>query len=255
MKILVLGGTGLVGKGVCQKLQNLGNDVIIGSPSSGINIITGEGLTNALMGTEVVIDLSNSQSPNDQIALDFFRTAATNLIKAEQISHIKHHLVLSIVGTDRAQHIGYLQAKKHQEDAVINSGIPYTIIRSTQFHEHVTTIIAVQGEGGNVHVSTIDYQPIALQDVVDFIIRFALEEPKNKILEIAGPDRGVMTKFVEDYLKVTGEDKKVVSNHEDKYMFHPMPKSGLVPTGNFYQGTIRFDDWIGNPQYFVSQAK
>ncbi|NGM65101.1 SDR family oxidoreductase [Sphingobacterium sp. SGR-19] len=244
MKILVIGGTGLVGKRVCEKLESMGSEVIVGSPSSGINIVTGEGLTEALVGTDIVLDLSNSQSPDDQIALNFFRTAAKNIIGAEKQAHIKHHLVLSIVGTDRAQHIGYLQAKKHQEDTVIESGIPYTVIRSTQFHEHVSTIIDVQAEGRNVHVSAIDYQPIALTDVVDYIVKFALEQPKNKIVEIAGPDLGLMTNFVENYLKVKGEDKIVVPNHDDKYMFHNMAKSGLVPTGEFFPGKIRFDDWI-----------
>lgn len=246
MKILVIGGTGLVGKGVSKKLESMGHEVIVGSPSSGIDILTGEGLKKALMGTEVVIDLSNSQSPEDQIALEFFRTAAKHLIGAEKLAHIEHHLVLSIVGTDRAQHIGYLQAKKYQEDAVIESGIPYTIIRSTQFHEHVSTIIAVQGEGQNVHVSTIDYQPIALQDVVDYVVMFALQQPKNRIVEIAGPDRGLMNDFVESYLKMKGEDKVVISNQDDKYMFYSMPKSGLVPSGDFYPGKIRFDDWTRN---------
>jgi len=246
MKILVIGGTGLVGKEVSKKLTSMGNEVIIGTPSSGINILTGEGLTKALMSTEIVIDLSNSQSPDDQIALDFFRTAAKYLIGAEKLAHVRHHLVLSIVGTDQAQHIGYLQAKKYQEDAVIESGIPYTIIRSTQFHEHVSTIIAVQGEGRNVHVSTIDYQPIALQDVVDYVVMFALGQPKNKIIEIAGPDRGLMNNFVENYLEAKGEDKVVVSNHDGKYMFHSIPKSGLVPSGDFYPGKIRFDDWTRN---------
>lgn len=244
MKILVIGGTGLVGKKVCEKLEVMGNEVIAGSPSTGINILTGEGLTNALTGTEIVIDLSNSKSPDDQTALSFFCTAAEKLIEAEKLAHIKHHLVLSIVGTDQAQHIGYLQAKKYQEDAAIKSGLPYTIIRSTQFHDHITTIIAVQGEGTNVHVSTVDYQPIALQDVVDYVVKFALEQPKNKIVEIAGPDRESMTSFVENYLKATGEDKIVVPNQDNKYMFQNIPKSGLVPDGDFYPGKIRFDDWM-----------
>lgn len=243
MKILVIGGTGLVGKEVCRKLESMGNEVIVGARSSGINILTGEGLTKALIRTEIVIDLSNSQSPDDQIALDFFSTAAKNLIGAEKLVHIKHHLVLSIVGTDRAQHIGYLQAKKHQEDAVIESGIPYTIIRSTQFHEHISTIIAVQSQGHNVHVSKIDYQPIALQDVVDYVVMFALEPPKNAIVEIAGPDRGLMDNFVENYLKAKGEDKVVIAEQDHKYMFYSIPKSGLVPSGDFYAGKIRFDDW------------
>lgn len=246
MRILVIGGTGLVGTRVCEKLESMGNEVIVGSPSAGINILTGEGLSEALTGTEIVIDLSNSQSPDDQVALDFFRTAAKNLVGAEKSARVSHHLVLSIVGTDRAQHIGYLQAKKYQEDAIIESGIPYTIIRSTQFHEHVGTIIAVQGDGRNVHVSTIDYQPIALQDVVDYVVAFALEKPKIRIVEIAGPDRGLMTDFVQKYLHATGEDKVVVANEDDKYMFHSMPKAGLVPAGDFYPGKIRFDDWKEN---------
>lgn len=246
MKILVIGGTGLVGKNVCRILESTGNNVIVGAPSAGVNILTGEGLAEALDGTDIVIDLSNSKTPEAQIALDFFRTAAKNLVAAEKIAHIKHHLVLSIVGTDRAQHIEYLQAKKYQEDAVIESGIPYTIIRSTQFHEHTDTIIAVQGEGRNVHVSTIDYQPIALEDVVNYVVRFALEQPKNGIVEIAGPDRGPMNHFVENYLKEKGGDKIVVPNEDDKYMFYTIPRSGLVPSGDFFPGKIRFDDWKKN---------
>lgn len=246
MKFLVIGGTGLVGKRVGEKLVNMGHEVIVGAPSYGINILTGEGLSTALKGTEIVIDLSNSQSPDEKIALDFFRTAANTLIGAEKQAHIKHHLVLSIVGADRAPHIGYLQAKKLQEDAVIESGIPYTVIRSTQFHEHVSTIISVQGDGKNVHVSAIEYQPIALQDVVDFIVLFALQQPKNKIVEIAGPDRGCMNNFVENYLKAKGEEKVVVSNQDDIYMFYNISKTGLVPAGDFYSGKIRFEDWIRN---------
>ncbi len=246
MKTLVIGGTGLVGKGVCEKLKNIGNEVIVGTPSNGVNILTGEGLANALDGTDVVIDLSNSPSPDAPIALDFFQTAAKNLIRAVKAASIKHHLVLSIVGTDRAQHIGYLRAKKYQEDAVIESGIPYTIIRSTQFHEHVGTIIDVQGDRNNVHVSMVDYQPIALEDVVDYVVMFASEAPKNKIVEIAGPDRGLMTDFVKDYLREKGANTIVVANNDDKYMFEDIPRSLLVPSGNFFAGSIKFSDWLIN---------
>lgn len=246
MKILVIGGTGLVGTAVCKKLQNAGHEVIVGVPTTGINVLTGKGLASALAGTDIVIDLSNSPSPDDKTALDFFRTASDTLIGAEKNAHVRHHLVLSIVGTDRAQHIGYLQAKKYQEDTVIESGIPYTIIRSTQFHEHIEAIISVQGEGQNVHVSTIDYQPIALADVVDYVVRFALEQPKNKIVEIAGPDRGLMNEFVAEYLKEKGAGKIVVANRDNKYMFQSIEQSGLVPLGEFYPGNIKFDDWKRN---------
>jgi len=242
----VIGGTGLVGSRVCEKLKNTGNEVIAGAPSTGINILTGEGLAAALDGTDIVIDLSNAPSPEAQVAWDFFSTAAHNLVKAVEAAGIRHHLVLSIVGTDRAQHIGYLKAKKCQEDAVIGSGVPYTIIRSTQFHEHISTIIDVQGDGKKVQVSAVDYQPIALEDVVDYIVRFALEEPKNRIVEIAGPDRGPMTDFVDAYLRERGSDIVVIADDKDKYMFEDIPRSLLVPSGEFFPGRIKFRDWQQN---------
>jgi len=243
MKILVIGGTGLIGKEVCKKLERAGNEVIVGAPSRGIDILTGEGLEEALEETDIVIDLSNSKSPDGETALNFFHTAGKNLVAAEKIANVKHHLILSIVGTPLAQHIGYLQAKKQQEDTIAESGIPYTIIRSTQFHEHISTIIAVQSEGKKVNVSTLDYQPIAAADVVSYIIKFALEKPKNGIVEIAGPDRGPMNEFVKKYLEEKREDKVVVSNEEDRYMSFVIPRSLLVPAGDFYPGEIRFDDW------------
>jgi len=243
MKILVIGGTGLIGKEVCKKLESAGHEVIVGAPSRGIDILTGKGLAAALEKTDIVIDLSNSKSPDGETALKFFHTAGENLVAAEKLANVKHHLILSIVGTPLAQHIGYLQAKKQQEDMIAASGIPYTIIRSTQFHEHITTIISVQGEGKEVHVSTLDYQPIAAADVVSYIIQFALGIPKNGIVEIAGPDRGPMNEFVKKYLEEKREDKVVVSNDDNKYMFFTIPGSALVPAGDFYPGKIRFDDW------------
>jgi len=244
MKILVVGGTGLIGKDVSRKLIEAGHEVIIGSPSNGVNVITGEGLAEALQETEVVIDLSNSASPDDQTALDFFRTAGKNMVVQERIAGVKHHLVLSIVGTERVTHIGYLRAKKEQEDNIKDSGIPYTIIRSTQFHEHITTLIAVQGNETEVHVSTIDYQPIAAADVVDFVVQFALEEPKNATVEIAGSKRAPMPDFVHRYLNSTADNKKVVANDERKYMFFEIPKDLLVPLAEFHAGSITFEDWI-----------
>jgi len=243
MKALVIGGTGLIGKNVSKKLESAGHRVIVGSPSTGVDILTGKGLEEALVGTDIVIDLSNSPSPDGDTALHFFSNAGKNLVAAEKVANIKHHVILSIVGVPLAQHIGYLQAKKLQEDAIATSGIPYTIIRSTQFHEHIGTIIAVQGEGKEVHVSTVDYQPIAVADVVNYVVTFALEEPKNGIVEIAGPDRGPMNDFVKKYLDEKQEEKVVVPNEDNKYMFFEIPRSLLVPAGDFCPGEIRFDDW------------
>ena len=157
---------------------------------------------------------------------------------------MKHHLVLSIVGTDRAQYIGYLKAKTEQEENIKRSGIPYTIIRSTQFHEHVTTIITVQGVDNEVHVSTVDYQPIAAADVVKYVSEFALKEPRNETVEIAGPDRDLMTRFVQRYLDHKPDSKVVIANNDNKYMHLDIPKDLLVPLGNFHKGAITFGEWL-----------
>jgi uncharacterized protein YbjT (DUF2867 family) len=244
MKIVVIGGTGLIGSNVSEKLRLLGHQVIIASPSTGINALTGEGLADAMVGAEVVIDLSNSASPEEDTAIHFFRTAGKNLIAAETAAGVKHHLVLSIVGTDRALYIGYLSAKKEQEDIVKTSGIPYTIIRATQFHEHITTLIAVQSDDEAIHISTVDYQPIAAEDVAALVTQLALEPSKNSTVEIAGPDLAPMTEFVSEYLSFRGIEKPLKANDDDKYMFFDIPKSLLVPQGDFYPGTIRFTDWI-----------
>lgn len=246
MKILVIGGTGLTGRLVTKKLANLGHQVIIGSPSHGVDLMTEEGLSQALENTEIVIDLSNSSSPEEENAIHFFQTAGKNLVKAERTANIRHHLVLSIVGTDDALEIGYLRAKKYQEDNIKNSGIPYTIIRSTQFYEHTDTIIAIQGQGDEVFVSKIDYQPIALEDVTDYIVQFALEEPKNGTVEIAGPTRANMDDFVAKYVEISGKPIKVVSDEDSKYMHLIVPKSLLVPAGAYCAGKVHFEDWALN---------
>ena len=246
MKILVAGGTGLIGANVAGKLKKQGHEVVIGSPSQGVDIITGAGLSQALIDTDIVIDLSNSSSPEEENALAFFNAAGKNLAQAEQQAGIKHHLVLSIVGIDAVQNIGYLRAKKNQEDIIKNSGIPYTIIRSTQFHEHISTIIDVQGKDNNVYVSGLDFQPIAAEDVAEFVARFALEPAKNQTIEIAGPEAAPMDEFVSRYVKLAGLDKRVISDQENKYMFYNFPKSGLVPQGAYEKGRIPFNDWAQN---------
>jgi uncharacterized protein YbjT (DUF2867 family) len=244
MKIVIIGGTGLIGSKVREKLRLQGHQVIAASPSTGVNAITGEGLAEALENAEVVVDLSNSASPEEDTAITFFRTAGRNLAIAEKAAGVKHHLLLSIVGIDRAQYIGYLRAKKEQEDIIKQAGIPYTIIRATQFHEHITTLIAVQSDEEHVHISTVDYQPIAAEDVAALVTRLALENPKNSTVEIAGPERASMNEFVARYISAKGGEKSVKANDDNKYMFFDIPKSLLVPQGDFYPGAIRFDDWM-----------
>ena len=246
MKILVIGGTGLTGRLVTKKLANLGHQVVIGSPSHGVDLMTGEGLSQALENTAIVIDLSNSSSPEEENAIHFFKTAGKHLVTAELAANIRHHLVLSIVGTDDAPEIGYLRAKKYQEDNIKQSGIHYTIIRSTQFYEHTDAIIAVQGQGDEVFVSKIDYQPIAVEDVTDYIVQFALEEPKNGTVEIAGPIKANMDDFVAKYIAITGKHIRVVSDEDSKYMHLVVPKTLLVPAGAYHAGKIHFEDWALN---------
>ena len=236
----------MIGSRVTSQLKNLGHEVIVGARSAGIDIITGEGLTTAMAGTDVVIDLSNSVSPEEETAIRFFHTAGENLVAAEKMTGIKHHIVLSIVGIDRVLHIGYLRAKKAQEDLIKSSGLPYTIIRSTQFHEHITTIMAVQGAGNDIHVSTMDYQPIAVEDVVNYITRVALAPPQNGTVEIAGPEKGPMNEFVSRYLTLKNRAERVIPNDDNRYMSFIFPKTALVPEGHFIAGLVKFDDWAKN---------
>lgn len=246
MKILVIGATGLIGSRVTRQLQNLGHEVIPGSRRAGIDIISGEGLEAAMSGTAIVIDLSNSAAPDEETATRFFNTAGQNLAKAAKKAGIQHHIVLSIVGVDSALHIGYLRAKKAQETYVRSSGIPYTILRATQFHEHITTIMEVQATGNDIHVSTLDYQPVAAADVVNTICRIALEPAINGTIEIAGPERKLMNEFVSSYIDIRRLDKRVIPNNENQYMFYHLPKSALVPAGRFIKGPTLFEDWASD---------
>ncbi|MCF2518710.1 SDR family oxidoreductase [Dyadobacter sp. CY351] len=244
MKIVIIGGTGLIGSNVAKKLRQLGHTVIAGSPSTGINALTGEGLSHALENTDVVIDLSNSTSFEEGPAIQFFETVGRNILAAETSAGVKHHLILSIVGTHVMGSMGYMRAKKIQEDLVQKSGVPYTIIRSTQFQEFVPTITAGSASGDAVHISTVDFQPIAAEDVAAFVTQFAVSEPANAIVEIAGPDRAFMSDFVAKYLDKSGDEKTVVANDRNEYFGVVIPKSALVPEGKANLGKIHFSDFL-----------
>ncbi|MPR36705.1 SDR family oxidoreductase [Salmonirosea aquatica] len=246
MKIVIIGGTGLIGSNVTKKLRQLGHTVIAGSPSTGINALTGDGLSDALENADVVVDLSNSPSFDEDPAIQFFQTVGRNILSAELNVGIKHHVVLSIVGTHLMEGMGYMRAKKIQEDLVKNSGIPYTIVRSTQFQEFVPTIAAGGTQGNEVQVSKIDFQPIAAEEVALFIARFAISEPANGIVEIAGPVRGPMSEFVEQYVKATDAGKSVIANYNNEYFGLAVSPSTLVPEGNAYLGETRFKDFIAS---------
>ena len=243
MKILVIGGTGHIGSKVVSELSHLGHEVTAGSPSTGINTVTGEGLSAALKDIDVVIDISNSPSLDVVEAIDFFQTSGSNLLAAAVDAGVKHHLVLSIVGVGLITR-GYLAAKKVQEDLTKKSGLPYTIIRSTQFFEFVPVIASAALKEGKMHVSDIAFQPIAAADVTALISEFALAEPLNEIIEIAGPDLGTMNEFVAKYEnQVNGTDGLIV-NQNSEYFGAKIPSNALVPQGAARLGTIKFEEWV-----------
>jgi len=244
MKILVIGGTGLIGRQVVEQLQKGGHEVIVGSPEKGINSITGEGLDAAMVNTDVVVDLANSPSFKDEDVMSFFRTAGTNLLAAEKQAGVKHHVALSIVGVDIMQNIGYMRAKKVQEDLIKESGIPYTIIRSTQFFEFTRGIADQATVGAEVHLSDVAFQPIAASDVATFVATFVLLSPINGQVEIAGPERFTLYELVARYLETFGDPRKVIGDGKPSYYGGEISHAALVPAGEAKLGTVTFQKWM-----------
>src|SRR5262245_40818485 len=214
MKIVIVGGTGLIGSKTVPILRQRGHEVVAASPNTGVNTITGEGLKDVLAGTQVVIDLANSPSFEDKAVLEFFETSGRNLLAAEAAAGVRHHVALSIVGTDRTPENGYFRAKVAQERLIKASAIPYTIIRSTQFMEFLKGIAAAATDGNTVRISPGLFQPIAADDVAPAVADVALAAPRNGIVEIAGPERAPFSDIVARYLKAIGDPRTVVSDPE-----------------------------------------
>ena len=229
MKIVVIGGTGLIGSKTVAILRQAGHEVVAASPNSGVNTITGEGLEKAVAGAEVVIDLANSPSFEDKAVLEFFQTSGRNLHAAEAAAGVRHHVALSIVGTDRTPDNGYFRAKVAQEKLIEASGIPYTIIRSTQFLEFLKGIADSSMDGDKVRVSPGLFQPIAADDVAAMVADVALAPPRNGIVEIAGPERAPFNEIVARYLKAVGDPRDVVRDPEARYFGGRVEEHSLVP--------------------------
>jgi uncharacterized protein YbjT (DUF2867 family) len=246
MKIVVIGGSGLIGTKVVNQLRQKGHEVIAASPATGINTITGEGLAEAMKDTDIVIDLANSPSFEDKAVLEFFQTAGRNLLAAEINAGVKHHVALSIVGVDIMQNIGYMRAKKVQEDLIKQSGVPYTIIRSTQFLEFLKGIADQATRGNEVHLSDVKFQPIASDDVAAFVAQYALAAPINGRVEIAGPERFDMYEIVARYLQYAKDPRKVVANGRPEYFGGEVSHTSLVPAGDATLGIIHFEQWWKN---------
>ena len=243
MKILIIGGTGLIGSKTVPILRQAGHEVVAASPKSGVNTITGEGVKEAVSGAQVVIDLANSPSFEDKAVLEFFQTSGRNLLAAEAAAGVRHHVALSIVGTDRTPENGYFRAKVAQEKLIESSGVPYTIIRSTQFMEFVGGIADAATTGNIVRVSPGAFQPIVSDDVAAFVADVALAPPKNGIVEIAGPEKAPFNDFVARYLKAVGDPRQVVSDKEARYFGGLVDDRSLVPLGEARLGRVGFDQW------------
>src|ERR1700739_356169 len=241
MKIVVIGGTGLIGSKTVVILRQGGHEVVAASPKSGINTFTGEGLKEAMAGAQVVIDLANSPSFEDKAALEFFETSGRNLLAAEAAAGVKHHVALSIVGTDRTDN-GYFRAKVAQEKLIKASGIPYTIVRSTQFLEFLRGISDMSSDGNTVRISPGLFQPIAADDVAAIVADVALAEPQNGIVEIAGPERAPFNEIVARYLKAVGDQRVVMRDPEARYWGGRVEERSLVPLGEARLGHISLDE-------------
>ncbi len=243
MKIVVIGGTGLIGSKTVGILRQGGQEVIAASPKTGVNTLTGEGLKEALAGAQVVIDLANSPSFEDKAVLEFFESSGRNLLAAEAAARVPHHVALSIVAIDRTDN-GYFRAKVAQERLIKASGIPYTIVRSTQFMEFLGGIADSSVDGNRVRLAPILFQPIASDDVAANVADVALGTPRNGIVEIAGPERAPFNEFIARYLKAVGDPREVVSDPEAPYWGGRVGQHSLVPLGEARLGRIGFDEWF-----------
>jgi uncharacterized protein YbjT (DUF2867 family) len=246
MKIVVIGGSGLIGTKLVNKLRQSGHEIIAASPASGVNTITGEGLSEALAGAQVVVDVANSPSFEDKAVLEFFETSGRNLLAAEAIAGVDHHVALSVVGTERLLDSGYFRAKMAQEKLIQASGIPYTIVRATQFFEFLGSIAQSGTDGQMVRLPSALFQPIASDDVADAMADFTLGAPVNGMVEIAGPEKVPLNELVGRFLKATKDPRQVVTDPGARYFGIELNDKSLTPGDNLRLGATRFEDWLSH---------
>jgi uncharacterized protein YbjT (DUF2867 family) len=248
MKIVVIGGSGLIGSKVVSDLRARGHEAIAASPASGVNTITGEGLAQALSGAQVVVDVANSPSFEDKAVLEFFETSGRNLFAAEIAAGVAHHVALSVVGTDRLAESGYFRGKIAQEKLIRASGVPYTIVQSTQFLEFLGGIAQSGTEGDTVRLSPAYIQPISSDDIALAVADCALGKPLNSVVEVAGPERVRLSDLVQRYLSATHDPRKVVEDQHARYFGAKLHDDTLVPGPNPRLGAVNFDMWFSRSQ-------
>lgn len=246
MKIVVIGGTGLIGSKLTAKLKALNHEVMVAVPSTGVNTLTGEGLDEAFAGAQIVVDLANSPNFEDEVAMHFFKTAGANIFAAEKKAGVGYHIALSVVGTSRLLASGYFRAKQEQERIIETSGVPYTIVHSTQFYEFMAAIVASATVGEEVRVPPAAFQPIAAEDVAESLKDIVLGTPQNKIVEIAGPERKPQDEFVRTYMQATGDKRKLLRDVHALYFGIALNDESLVPAMDPAPrlGKIRFTDYL-----------
>jgi uncharacterized protein YbjT (DUF2867 family) len=244
MKIVIIGGSGLIGTKLASRLRAKSHDVLQASPRTGVNTITGEGLDRALSGADVVVDVANSQSFEDRAVLTFFDTSSRNLLAAEAAAKVRHHVALSIVGTDRLPECGYFRAKLAQENLIRRSTIPYTILRATQFFEFVGGIVDTSSDGQIARLSPALFQPVASDDVAAALADVSLADPINGMIELAGPERLSLDEFGRKYLAATKDPRKVVADIHARYFGAELDDRSLTPGDDPRLGAVRFEDWL-----------
>jgi uncharacterized protein YbjT (DUF2867 family) len=247
MKIVVIGGTGLIGTKLVAKLKQQGHEAVAASPRSGVNAVTGEGLAATLAGADVVVDVANAPSWEPAAVLEFFERSSKNLAAAEAAAAVKHHVALSIVGTDRSPDIGYFRAKLAQETIVKASSIPYSIVRATQFFEFLGAIGEAGVTGGKIVVPSASFQPIASDDVADRLADVATGQPLNGTIDIAGPEKAPFNEFVARRLKASGDSRPVVGDSKAQYYGVAIDDTSLVPLGQARLGKTPLATWLATP--------
>lgn len=244
MKIVVVGGTGLIGSRVVSNLAQRGHEAVAASPSTGMDTMTGEGVADAFQGADVVVDVTNAPSWEDQAVLDFFVTSTKNQLEAEESAGVGHHVALSIVGADLEPESGYLRAKVAQEKLIEESGRPYTILRSTQFFEFVRAIAETGADGDTIRLTNALFQPIAGEEVSGFVTEAALAPAANKVLEIGGPEPLPLDELARRALTHDGDTRTVVADPDARYYGAKVKERSLIPGPGAQLGSISFDEWL-----------
>jgi uncharacterized protein YbjT (DUF2867 family) len=250
MRIVIIGGSGLIGSKVVRKLREQGHEAVPASPDTGVNTLTGDGLAEVLKGAAVVVDVSNSPSFEDEAVMHFFQTSTGNLLKAEAAAGLGHHVALSVVGTDRLADSGYMRAKIAQEKLIQESSIPYSIVHATQFFEFMKGIADAATDGNTVRLAHVLIQPTAAEDVATAVARVAVGAPLNGIVEVAGPEQFSLDEIVGRYLVAREDPRSVIADSHARYYGAELGERTLVPDTNATIGETRFDDWLS--RQFVS---